>query len=77
MEELLLYCPLYLLHKSEDTNKPKNYWQITYLPTMYETLTGITARRLQHLEEHILLPAQQNGCHSEEKDARIKCWYHK
>jgi hypothetical protein len=30
---------------------------------MYQTLTGIIAKRIStHLEEHSLLPAQQKGC---------------
>jgi hypothetical protein len=54
----------YLLPKSINTKKPKNYWLITFLSTMYKMLTGIIARRIStHLQEHNLLSAEQKGCH--------------
>lgn len=41
----------YLLPKSEGTKHPQNYRPITCLPTMYEILTSIVARRMyQYLE---------------------------
>jgi hypothetical protein len=61
----------YLFLKSDDTKEPKNYRPISCLSTMYKTLTGIIARRISvHLEEHNLLPAEQNGCHSGSKGCK-------
>jgi hypothetical protein len=38
---------------------------------MYKTLTGIIARRISvHLEEHNLLPAEQEGCNSGSKGCK-------
>jgi len=38
---------------------------------MYETLTGIIAKRIStHLEEQSLLPAEQKGCHPGSKDCK-------
>jgi hypothetical protein len=58
----------YLLPKSGDTKEPNNYRPITCLSTVYKTLTEIIARRISlHLEQHNLLPADKNGCHSRSK----------
>ena len=49
----------YLLPKSGDSKEVKNYWPIMCLTTMYQTMTGIIARRIStHLEEQYLLPAE-------------------
>jgi hypothetical protein len=54
----------YLMSKSGDGEEVSNYQPITYLTTMYQTLTGITARRISiHQEEQDLLPAKQKGYH--------------
>jgi hypothetical protein len=59
MPEWLTTGITYLLPKSEDTEEPKNYRPITSLSTMYNTLTGIIAKRISlHLEGHSLLPAE-------------------
>ena len=34
---------------------------------MFKTVTGIIARRVTHLEEQNLLPAEQKGCHTGSK----------
>jgi hypothetical protein len=60
----------YLFPKSQDTKEPKYYWLITYLSTIHKALTGITARISSHFEEHILLPAEQRGCHSGRKGCK-------
>jgi hypothetical protein len=50
----------YLIPKSGDSKKIKNYRPITCLTTMYKTLTGIIAKRIStHLEEQRLLPAEK------------------
>lgn len=52
----------YLLPKSEGTKHPQNYRPITCLPTMYEILTSIVARRMYQYLELNLLPAEQKDC---------------
>ena len=61
-------CPAtgitYLLTKSGNVKKVRNYQPIMCLKTMYTTITGITARRISTLlEEQDILPAEQRACH--------------
>jgi hypothetical protein len=53
-----------LIPKSGDSKEVRNCRPITCLTTIYETLTGIIAKRIsKHLEEQSLLPVEQKGCH--------------
>ena len=52
----------YLLPKSGDSKEIRNYQPITCVTTVYETLAGIVARRISHMEEQNLLPTEQKGC---------------
>ena len=52
----------YLLPKSNETNVPKNYRPITYLPTMYKILISIiTERTYRFLHNNNILPTEQKG----------------
>ena len=47
----------YLLPKSNETNIPKNYKQITCLPTMYNIIASIiTERTYNFLDNNNILP---------------------
>ena len=53
----------YLLPKSNETNIPKNYWQIACLPTMYNIITLIiTERTYNFLDNNNILPTEQKRC---------------
>ncbi|KAL9965991.1 hypothetical protein ACROYT_G023995 [Oculina patagonica] len=59
----MAYCITHLQLKTEETKNPKNYRPITCLPTMYKILTSIIAERTYtFLNEHQLLPSEQEGC---------------
>jgi len=52
----------YVLPQSGDSKKIRNYPPITWLKTMYKTLTGIMVRRIStHLDK--ILSAEQKVCH--------------
>ena len=53
----------YLLPKTKETNKPKNYRPITCLSTTYKLLTSIlTERTYTFIESNDLFPIEQKGC---------------
>lgn len=53
----------YLIPKSDETDKAKNYRPITCLNNMYKILTKIISERLYaHLFENNLYPDEQKGC---------------
>jgi hypothetical protein len=67
MPECLTTGIMYLLPKSVDTKEPKNYKLITYLSTMYKTLT-----ESHHICKNnlLLVPSEQTGCHSGSKGCK-------
>ena len=63
-----------LLHKSNETNIPKNYRSITCLPTMYKILTSIiTERTYNFLDVYNILPSEQKGCKKDPMAAKASC----
>lgn len=61
--EWLIKGVTFLIPKLEDTENPKNYRRITFLPTMYKVLTSIITKRAYiFLECNNLLPKVQKGC---------------
>jgi len=61
----------YLIPKSGDSKEVRNYRPITYLTTMYKTLTGTIDKRISpRLEEQSLLPAEQKGCQTGSKGCK-------
>jgi hypothetical protein len=62
----------YLLPNSRDSKEVRNYQPITFLTTMYKTLTGITARRSPHiLKSKIYNQESKKDVTLQVKDARI------
>ena len=53
----------FLLPKSDETDKPKNYIPIACLPTLYKVLTSIISERsYKHILANDTLPGEQKGC---------------
>ena len=53
----------FLLPKSDETDKPKNYRPIACLPTLYKVLTSIISERsYKHILANDVLTEEQKGC---------------
>jgi hypothetical protein len=65
------YIRNYLLSKGKETKEPKNYCQITCLPTICYILTAaLTNRICNHLLKNSILPEDQKGRHGMPKGCR-------
>jgi hypothetical protein len=52
-----------LIPKNGNTENPKNYRPITFLPTIYKLITSIISRQMQkYIDDQNLMPKQQKGC---------------
>jgi hypothetical protein len=61
----------YLIPKNKNTENPKNYRPVTYLPTTYKLITTIISRCMQkYMDTENLLPKEQKGCCSGTKGCK-------
>jgi len=48
--------------KNENNERPTNYRPITWLPTIYKTITSITSKQTQkYIDDRSLMPKEQKG----------------
>jgi hypothetical protein len=61
--EWLTAAVTFLIPKNENTENPKNYKPVTFLPTIYKLMTSIISWRMQkYMDDENLMPKEQNGC---------------
>jgi hypothetical protein len=49
----------FLIPKNKNTENPKNYRPVTYLPTMYKLITTVTSRRMQkYMDDENFIPKE-------------------